>query len=88
MEDSGPLERCSVLRLTGGAVAQFRVQRLLPAQLIFDAATVAVGLVLDWKLVFLLVDAIGGAFLPCVGAFSGVFAGGLLVLLAPLLLLL
>jgi hypothetical protein len=54
----------TMLGLAGGAMAQLAVERLLPAELVLDLAAVAVGLVLDIKVLVLVVDAVGWALLP------------------------
>ena len=53
-----------MLRLARCAMAQLAVQRLSSAQLVLDLSAVAVGLVLDVKVVVLLVDAVWRALLP------------------------
>jgi len=66
-------KRCgfTMLRLTGGAMAQLRVERLVAAELVLDLAAVARGLVDDGELVVVLVDPVRRAGLPLVLALGG-----------------
>jgi hypothetical protein len=54
----------TVLGLASGAMAQLAVEGLPPAELVLDLAAVAVGLVLDVKVLAVLVDAVRGTLFP------------------------
>jgi hypothetical protein len=54
----------TVLGLARGAMAQLAVEGLPPAELVLDLAAVAVGLVLDVKVLAVLVDAVRGTLFP------------------------
>jgi hypothetical protein len=60
-------------------MAQLAIQRLFPAQLVLDLATMAIGLVLDVEIVRLLVDAVRRALLPLGDSRSGFAASLVLV---------
>ena len=64
LEDSSPLEWCCVLRLTRVAMAQFRSQRLLTAELVLDFTAMTVGFVYALEVLVLLVDALWCSELP------------------------
>ena len=53
-----------MLGLTGGAMAQLRIERLLSAQLILDLAAVAAGLVPGLEAVVGVMDPVGCSLLP------------------------
>lgn len=53
-----------MLRLAGSAMAQLAVQWLPPTKLIFDLSAMAVGLVLDIKVLVLLVNSVRRTLLP------------------------
>lgn len=59
--------------LTGSTMTQLAIQRLLPAQLIFDPSTMAVGLILDIEARLFIVHLVGRTLLPLTDAL-GAFA--------------
>lgn len=67
-----------MLRLTRSAVTQLRVKRLLPAKLVLNLAAMAIGLVSDFEVGF-LVHAVRRALLPLAVAL-GALIDGVLVL--------
>lgn len=56
----------TVQLLTGVTMAVFRIQRLLPAQLILDPAAMAAGLIAHMKVRVIVVDLVGRSMLPCI----------------------
>jgi len=60
-------------------MAQLRVKRFTPAQLILDLPTMAVGLVLDVEILVVLVDLVRRTLLPLVEAFTVLLASGVLL---------
>lgn len=68
-----------MLGLAGRAMAQLAVQRLFPAQLVLDPATVAVRLILDVKLVVLLVYPVWRALLPLIFALGAVLSSTIVI---------
>jgi len=72
VENSCPLEGCSMLHLTSSAMAQLGVQWLISVQLILDLPAMAVGLILDIKALLLIVNPVGRALLPFTDALGAV----------------
>ena len=64
LEDGSPLEWCGMLRLACSATAQFRSQWLVTAELILHLAAMAVGCVLGFEMLILVVDAVWRSELP------------------------
>jgi len=75
----GKRRRLTMLCLASGAMAQLRVKRFTPAQLIPDLATMAVGLVLDVELVIVLMDLVRRTLLPLIETFTVLLASGVLL---------
>lgn len=57
---------CTMKLLTCRTMAVFRVQRLLPAQLVFDLATMAAGLIAGMKVRVVVMNLVGGSKLPLI----------------------
>lgn len=68
VEDGSPLEGRAVEALAGGAVAVFRGQRAIAAQLVLYAAAVASALPLDLEVLLLVVDLVRRSVLPLITA--------------------
>ena len=68
-----------MLRLTRGAMAQLRVQRLLPAQLKLHSSAVTVALKLRVKVLIWLVSSVRRLLLPLVWAMSSLLSSVILI---------
>jgi len=60
-------------------MAQLRVKRFTPAQLILHLPTMAVGLVLDVELLIILVNLVRRTLLPLIETFTVLLASGVLL---------